>query len=410
MSSKQGSLNINIAETAKRLKNATCGFEKVWERIVGYPLCNSCLNLYLHQSNIAHKAPNLIKLMHDSMSYNHLMNLEELKNEITEIVNEAHCRTSDFFKCNHLRTNSQAQTPTKGCNCMKALCMKYCKCSQAGLSCTQNCCCIGCKNPHREIKGTKQISFKPEKKDSKNNSPPNLLENMSKLLLSSLRSPKFSELITKISPAPQPLNRLSSLLNKESKRNIVPPFSLFGGQTELQAQFSMLTSNSHNILPNKTQNSLNSMILQTLQTKESNHHARDSIKARISMGQILTPKARYSEEKGSRRRETWLEVSSDEENTCEGALNENSSNTKPRTKIDYVSLLKNFREKRDLSILDKFVESRNVCKTSDVKVKPAPRIMSRKKIKNYDAPLKIRNQELSSAESESILEPSAPNP
>lgn len=255
------------------------------------------------------------------------------------------------------------------------------------------------------MKEVKQISFSPEKKASTNMSSPNFLENMSKLLVNSLKTPKYSELMKTISSTPQSLNNLSSLLNNERRQSVLPPMPLFGGQGGLKTQIATPTSNSHSVLPNNIPISLNIKTSQAFERSESQYEAGNFLKTSSAFGKILTPKATYSAPTGPKRKRTWLEVSSDEGNTSEEFVNGNSSKLKKKPKIDYISLFNKFQQQKDLSILDKFAESRKVYERSACNATPASIVGCKKEIKSYDAPLKVKSQELSSAESESVVEP-----
>ncbi|KAL4460025.1 hypothetical protein ABPG74_003551 [Tetrahymena malaccensis] len=76
-------------------------------------------------------------------------NLEERE----KAIEEAKTRNSDAFNLKFKITNNATVTHKKGCNCKRTHCLKkYCECYNAGLKCTDNCKCEGCKNTQDGLK------------------------------------------------------------------------------------------------------------------------------------------------------------------------------------------------------------------------------------------------------------------
>jgi len=44
------------------------------------------------------------------------MHLNEIQTEIKDVINEALKKTPDFFKCRHIRDQTEAEKLHKGCN------------------------------------------------------------------------------------------------------------------------------------------------------------------------------------------------------------------------------------------------------------------------------------------------------
>lgn len=212
-----------------------------------------------------------------------------------------------------------------------------------------------------------------------------------------------SEIIKTISSTPSTLNSLSSLLNTEREESVLPPLPLFDKQSVTRNQVGSPTSNNHSVLLLNNLIPLNIKTSHIFQLSESQYaNEKFSKFANSSFGKILAPKATYSAPTGLNKSSGWLEVSSEDGSTSQDFVNK-SSMVGRKSKIDYISLLNKMKQHKNLSTLDKFLEARTLRDRSAFKPRPIPRILGKKEIKRYDAPLRQKNQELSSAESDSML-------
>ena len=135
--------NKKLIFTSQKLSNASCSVIKPPKKSCCSCKKSHCLKLYCECFK---------KLGYcQSCSCPNCLNNEKFEEVRQESINHLKCKNKHAFQSVVIIENNNSSTQVKkhikGCKCVNSSCQKnYCECYQYGLSCTDSCKCLNCKN------------------------------------------------------------------------------------------------------------------------------------------------------------------------------------------------------------------------------------------------------------------------